>query len=99
MEKVKNVFLEAILLSLVIKCLITNTQIGDAILGVSLVISICYKESFFKKNQLDSKDAVFAKLEELEGKITDITSSMSSLKLDRAIKRGSTNDEKTIRRY
>ena len=87
------------LFCLIIKSIIIPLGIAEAIVLFSLVISVAFKHSILVKNKVNEKEELENKISQLDSKLEDITSSISSLKLDRAIKRGPSNEEKALRRY
>ena len=99
MDKIKNNFLELVFLALFIKSMVNGTGVNDSMILISLVISIVYKEMVTKKSEVQDKELFQNKITELDEKLTNVISSISSLKIDRAFKRGPTNEEKTVRRY
>jgi hypothetical protein len=92
MSNLKNYFLELILIALLIRCLALGTGIGEALFAISLVISITYKEFYAKKQDVTDKDDLYKRID-------DLSSAINMLKLNNGIKRGLTNEEKTLRKY
>jgi hypothetical protein len=99
MDKIKNNFLEIVFLALFMKSLINGTNLNDSIILISLVISIAYTHIIFKKGEVTNKEILENRISDLDEKLTNVISSISSLKIDRAFKRGTTDEEKTVRRY
>lgn len=88
MNKIVEYLLEVSFIAVLIRCLVLGAGIGDAIIGISLVISIVYKNYYLHKSKIDEKDAIYKEIDDLKGAVT-------SMKLNTSMKR-TINEEKAI---
>lgn len=100
MTFIKNNFLEFLIVVWFIKCTSMSPSVSDALILIALVVAAAFKETFLAKSKVSEKELLQSQINELTEKLDGIVSSVSSLKIDRAIKRGvGTNEEKALRRF
>lgn len=80
MNKLVEYLLEMSFISLMVRCLMLGASSGDAILGISLVIAICYKHYYILRNQVKDR-------EDLVKEIETIKSAVISMKMGTALTR------------
>lgn len=80
MNKLVEYLLELSFIALMVRCLALGATPGDAILGISLVIAICYKHYYILRNKVNDK-------EELLNQIETIKSAVISMKMGQSLTR------------
>lgn len=99
MNKIVEYLLEVSFIAVLIRCLVLGAGIGDAIIGISLVISIVYKNYYLHKSKIDEKEAIYKEIEDHKlattKEIDDLKGAVTSMKLNTSMKR-TINEEKAI---
>lgn len=72
MNKLVEYLLEVSFIALMVRCLICGANLGEAIIGISLVIAICYKHYYIIRNQINDKAILIDQLEQLKSAIISI---------------------------
>lgn len=81
MEKIVNYLLEVSFIAVLAKALIFTPGISEALILVSLVISICYKHIYVSRNKLEAQDLIKQDMDEQKKEIEQIKNAVMSMKL------------------
>lgn len=85
---------------LFIKCLFIAPILTEALILCVMGILVVFNSTFIAKQQVSEKDEMNKKLQTVLEDVEAAKASVMQLKMDKAIKRGLTNEEKTaLRRY
>ncbi len=96
MNKIVEYLLEMSFIAILIRCLCLGATPGDALLGISLVISICYKHYYILRNKITDKQDIQSDFENLQKQIEDIKSAVTSMKLNTSLTRKPHEKEQNI---
>jgi hypothetical protein len=72
MSKITEYLLELSFIAVLLRCLAFGATMGDAVICISLVISITYKNYYIIKNKIDDKEEIYKQLEDLKSAITSV---------------------------
>jgi hypothetical protein len=77
LEKMKSYLFEACLVGLLIKSMVTGSTIADALVLISLVISITYAKHYLVKPNVELSEEQATKLKEVESKVNNLMAANS----------------------
>ena len=83
----KSYLFELCLIALLVKTMISGSTIADALVLISLVVSICYAKHYLGKKETNLNDEQAEKLEQ-------VSKNLNSLMAINSIKRGVIGDNK-----
>lgn len=72
MNKLSNYGLELAFLAILIRMLILGTGIGEAIVAISLVISITYKKFYLNHKMIEDKEEIMKEIDSIKGAISSL---------------------------
>lgn len=72
-EKLKAHFFELCLVALLIKTMIAGSTLADALVLISLVVSVCYAKHYLVKQKADLTEDQSKLIKDMEAKVNHLT--------------------------
>lgn len=79
MDKLSNYGLELAFLAILIRMLLLGTGIGEAIVAISLVISITYKKFYLGHKKIEDKEQIMNEIDSIKGAISSLRIQTSTI--------------------
>jgi hypothetical protein len=106
MQKIVSYLLEVSFIALLVKSLIFTPGFSEALVLISLVVSICYKHLYLTKSKIEDRDLIKQELDSFKEDIEIVKNAITSMKLAQNIskpgKLSSVTNEKenvSVRRF
>jgi hypothetical protein len=81
MQKIVSYLLEVSFIALLVKSLIFTPGLSEALILISLVVSICYKHLYLTKSKIEDRDLIKQELDSFKEDVEAVKNAIMSMKL------------------